>query len=119
MGSSAELGRAGQRAAEEFLGRKGYEILAVNYRRNRCEIDIIARRDVCTAFIEVKTRRGTQYGAPREAVTPAKQRRIIQTAWAYVVEKNETGDLRFDVIEVMGRGGEFEINHIENAFQLE
>ena len=118
MESKAALGRAGQRAAEEHLRRHGYEILARNYRRARCEIDLIARREGYTVFVEVKTRRGRRYGAPREAVTPAKQRHIIQAAWAYVAEFGVAGDLRFDVVEVTVRNGEMLVEQIENAFQV-
>ena len=116
-GASALLGRAGQRAAEDFLRRNGYEIAALNYRRARCEIDIIARRGGYTAFVEVKTLRSVIYGEPREAVTLVKQKHIIRAAWAYVAEFEVQGDLRFDVVEVMVRDGETRIVHIENAFQ--
>ena len=125
MGNNVALGDKGQKHAEDYLQQAGYAILATGYRRQRCEIDIIARKDTYTVFIEVKTRRSLRYGAPREAVTPAKQRHIIQAAWAYVAEQGLTGDMRFDVIEVIvskqanqENQNEYQIEHLANAFQL-
>ena len=117
MGDNSSLGKLGQLAAEKLLRQKGYEILAANYRRGRCEIDLIARRDGYTVFVEVKTRSNSRYGAPREAVTPAKQRHIIRAAWAYVAEFALTGDMRFDVVEVFVQNEKIWARHLENAFQ--
>ena len=44
MGTTAETGRMGERAAAEFLRRAGYEICALNWRSGRYELDIVARK---------------------------------------------------------------------------
>ena len=68
-------------------------------------------------FVEVKTRKTTRYGLPREAVTFAKQKKIYQTALQYI-QRFQIKHLlfRFDVIEVFAENGEDRINHIERAF---
>ena len=54
--------------AVEFLRRKGYDIVAVNYATFFGEIDIVARHKGITVFVEVKARRSERFGIPAEAV---------------------------------------------------
>ncbi len=78
------LGAAGERLAAEQLRRVGYLIRAMNYRCRAGEVDIVAEEDGDIVFVEVKTRRGTAYGLPEEAVTPAKQRKLVTAAQSYL-----------------------------------
>lgn len=82
--------RGGRRGAgRRFLRSKGYEILAANFRTRFGEIDIIAADGQYIAFVEVKARQeGTPY-APREAVGPAKQRRLRGAAGTYLAPVSE------------------------------
>lgn len=114
-----DIGDFGESAACNYLKKSGYAIIKRNFRLKCGEIDIIAKKDGCTVFVEVKTRRGTAYGQPSEYVDFRKQTKIRKTAMCYI-ESLDT-DMRFDVIEVLYKeaGGKFEmtnINHIENAF---
>lgn len=77
-------GAAGEVLAARFLREKGYTIQAANVRSRFGEIDIIAADTQYIAFVEVKTRSEGALYAPREAVTPAKQRRILATAAQYL-----------------------------------
>ena len=58
--------------AGRFLQEKGYRLLDANYRCRWGEVDIVAQEGDELVFVEVRTRRGTQYGTPEESVTAAK-----------------------------------------------
>ncbi len=116
--NNKEIGAFGEDAACEYLENEGYEILERNFSMKTGEIDIIAEKDGCVVFAEVKTRRNNNYGEPSEAVTRQKQEHIRRTALLYLNSLDE--NMRFDVIEVFysDRGGMsvIKINHIRNAF---
>jgi putative endonuclease len=112
-------GAAGEVLAARYLRDHGYDILGANYRTRFGEIDIIASHGAYIVFVEVKTRAQNAYYAPREAVTAAKQRRIIKTALLFLAQHPTKLQPRFDVIEVITAVGQpmtaVEINHIPNA----
>ena len=111
------LGRQGEKEAFRFLESRGYTILETNYRTRSAEIDIIAAIDTWLCFIEVKTRKSLTRGRPSESITPAKQRKIIQGAMAYI-KKKDAYDLkvRFDVVEVFDQNPGFKCHLIQHAF---
>jgi putative endonuclease len=111
------LGRQGEEAAAKYLKRQGMKILELNLSTPVGEIDLIVRDGRYLVFVEVKTRRGTGYGSPAEAVGPRKQRQIVRTAKWYLNDGGERGlQPRFDVVAVIVQGEEFQIEHIPDAF---
>lgn len=101
MLNNKETGKLGENIARNYLLKNGYSILEINYNTRYGEIDIIARDGRTVAFIEVKTRRGVNYGYPREAVNWHKQLKIKNMAEYYILAKKLTNiPMRFDVIEV-------------------
>ena len=113
------LGRQGEDAAARYLQRQGMKILERNLRTPVGEIDLVARHKSILAFVEVKTRRGSAFGSPGEAVGPRKQRQIVQTAKWYLNENPHKGlQPRFDVIAITVCGDDFQIEHIPDAFQV-
>ena len=112
--SNVSFGKDGEEKARKYLKKKGYRILHANFKTQLGEIDIIAEHEGCIVFVEVKTRSGSGYGLPREAVGFYKQQRYSRLAMQYIKAYNLFGKrARFDVIEVTGEG----INHIKNAFE--
>lgn len=106
------MGALGEVRAEQYLVERGYQILARNAVFPGAEIDLIAQDGRGIVFVEVKTRTGgASYG--REAVTPAKQKRICKGALLYMAKNGLTErQARFDVIEIQsGR-----LTHIKDAF---
>jgi len=108
------VGDQGEDKAVNYLISIGYKILDRNYRSKAGEIDIIAQHDGSYIFIEVKTRRNSRFGSGVDAVTKAKQRRIILTANNYLKDKGSDWLARFDIISIDSDN----INHIENAFSV-
>ena len=107
------LGNKGEKLVEAYLKKQGCKILLRNYRTPFGEADIIAQDGDEIAFIEVKTRSGDKFGAPKEAVGKDKQRRYYQIAKCYWVQNGEEPNARFDVAEVYADG---KIEYIKNAF---
>jgi len=113
------LGKKGEDIAAAFLEKKGYNILFRNYKCSFGEIDIIAKHKKTLSFIEVKTRSTKKYGLPQEAVTPAKQAKISRVALEFVQRyKMENRAARFDVVSVQSLNDGYEVDLIENAFEL-
>jgi putative endonuclease len=117
MAEHNELGTKGEERASDFLQKKGYRILASNWRNNHHEIDIVARYNNTLVVAEVKTRTGRIFGEPEEFVLKQKQKNLIRAANAYLVRNNLDIEVRFDIISiVVEKEDKFVINHIEDAF---
>lgn len=112
-----DQGAKGETLARKYLEDHGYEIVATNWRYRRSEVDIIARRDQWLIFVEVKARATETFGRPEDFVTPAKEKRLAQAAFAYMAETDHQGEVRFDVISVLiPTSGSVQITHLEDAF---
>ncbi|MBQ8525678.1 MAG: YraN family protein [Clostridia bacterium] len=115
-------GKAGEDAAAAYLVKKGYRIAERNYNCRIAEIDIVAYDENDTlCFIEVKTRKNSDFGYPGEYVDRRKQQKIRLGAASFIKHKRIDCEIRFDVVEVYAyMSGDTpkitRINHIENAF---
>lgn len=110
------LGKKGEDAAVEFLAEKGYKIHTRNKTYGHLEIDIIAEYKDKIIFAEVKSRSGTYFEQPFQAVTIKKQKKIIKAANIYIEENKIDLEARFDIISIVEKNGKFQIEHIEDAF---
>ena len=115
---SISLGDRGEMVGWAYLLRKGYKILEKNYRCPLGEIDVIAKRNKRTVFIEIKTRSDHHFGRPEESVHEWKQKKLLQLAQWYLKDKKKTDQpVSFDVLAITWRGKDDpEIRLIENAF---
>lgn len=99
--SRVGLGHRGEALAVQELARRGFEIVARNWRCEAGEVDIVARKGDVWHFVEVRTRRGTGYGTPEESLTPAKQARMLEVAGHYMAEHGlEEVEWRLDLVAV-------------------
>lgn len=106
-------GKTGEELACEFLKKKKYKILEINYANSIGEIDIITTDKNTIVFVEVKFRQSAVFGLPMEAVDRRKQNKIRKTATVYLKQNSFFDkEIRFDVISILDE----EITHIENAF---
>ncbi len=111
------LGRRGEKIAEEHLHDKGYHILHRHYRAGRKEIDLIARDGSTIVFIEVKTAATDTFGPPELWVTPRKQQALVRAARGFLARHDcGAADYRFDVIGVTLDTSGPSVQHIEGAF---
>ena len=113
-----QLGNAGEDLAAAALKKRGYKILERNYVTPLGEIDLIARQGKTLVFIEVKTRKGDRFGAPEEAVNPAKQNKYRRLADYYLKQKRLGQEvlLRFDVVGITLTEAGPRVEVIQNAF---
>ncbi len=116
MSRNQRIGRWGEQAAADYLIGKGYAIVARNLRTPYGEIDIIARRDGFTFFVEVKARTTTSLGPPEIAVASHKQKHMLDCA-EYYAQQNAIDHWQIDVIAVENIKGELRFTHFENAIQ--
>jgi putative endonuclease len=111
------LGRRGERAAEKHLRRSGYRIVARNFRAAGAEIDLVAMDGETLVFVEVKTRRSREAGAPEEAVDERKQKRMRRAAEIFAMRyRADDVTMRFDIVAVDASGERLEIELLRNAF---
>jgi putative endonuclease len=113
------LGCDGEELAAKFLKKKGYSIVARNYKTRIGEIDIIAKDGNMTVFIEVKTRANDSFGYPFEAVNKGKRQKLKNLALLFLKTHPKESTARFDVISILCKqNGETAIEHIKDAFEV-
>lgn len=113
------LGKWGEAKAAEYLRRRRYKLLAVNYHTRYGEIDIIAEKKGIIAFVEVKLRKNKEFASAREFVSYAKQQKIKLSASLWLAQNPTDLQPRFDVIEIYapsGAQGPVAVEYLENAF---
>ncbi len=117
--SRQKFGQQSESIAVSYLKKHGYKIIEQNYRTKLGEIDIIAREKDTIAFVEVKSRKSKNFGSPKWAVTPKKQRKISMVAlWYLKTTKQSNVKARFDVVSIISSHNNPSIEIIKNAFEL-
>lgn len=117
--ASRTVGAWGERAAADYVEQLGWQQIAQNWRCEWGEVDLIALEPVpgdapIGVIIEVKSRTGTNYGYPLEAITWDKRVRLYQLAatWRRGYEGRLSG-LRVDAIGVLKKPGQLaELTHL-------
>lgn len=116
------LGQRGEDVAAEHLATRGLVVLDRNWRCREGELDLVAADGDRLVVAEVKTRSGTGFGVPAEAVTPPKAARIRRLAQRWLAERHAAGapgfeEVRFDVVAVLlAPGAAARVEHYEGAF---
>ena len=113
-----KLGRWGEQLAAQYLESHGYKVLDRNWRCLRGEIDLVAEEGDVLVFVEVKTRRGRDYGTPEEALTKYKAKRLLELGQRYMLERDlEDVEWRVDLVAVeLDRQGKLlRFEHVPNA----
>ncbi|MDT0605889.1 YraN family protein [Croceitalea rosinachiae] len=116
MGKHNEFGKLGEQKAADFLIKNGYEIKYKNYRYLKGEIDIIVQKKDTLAIVEVKSRSSNFLEKIAETVNLKKIKLLVATADHYVTTHDLDVEVRFDIITILKKGKQFELEHLENAF---
>jgi len=114
---TAELGRAGEKAAADLLRSRGYRIVGAGFLARRGELDLVCRRGRDLVVVEVKTRSSDAFGAPLEAVGSRKRKALMAAAAEYRALAEWRGPIRYAVVGVTVRPeGVLEAELIEDPF---
>lgn len=109
-------GKEGESIAKKYLQENGFLILGFNKKISYAEIDIIARKENVIHFIEVKTRKNTDYGNPETFVNKKKQKLLINAANIYLQEIDDDVEAKFDIISIVLNDKGHQLDFIEEAF---
>jgi putative endonuclease len=117
------MGLRGEKVAERWLHVHGWDIADRRFRNGHRDIDIVATRadrsGRMVAFVEVKTRKSSDFGGPVSAVNWKKQRELSRSAKVWISRFQQPGDtFRFDVIGIILEAEKVRVQHVENAFLL-
>ena len=119
MSTTRAAGNRGEAEVARYLRKKGYTLLASQWRCRFGELDLVAR-DKCgtLCFVEVKLRGSGAIGLPREFVDQRKQERLRSAAAAYLSTYEIDAPARFDVAEVYAQpDGTLRVEYLESAFE--
>jgi putative endonuclease len=112
------LWRGSEEAAWQEYRRRGYRLVARNWRCRLGELDLVVARGGLVAFCEVKARASPGLGGPHESVTAVKQRKVRALAEAFIGSRGRrAARYRFDVASVMvNSDGRADVHIFEDAF---
>lgn len=114
MQAKDAVGRYGEDLAVRHLEDKGWRIVERNWRGEAGEIDVVAMDGATLVVVEVKTRSGTGFGFPSEAVTVRKLTRLRRLAGQWLTEHDaRVAAVRIDVVGiVLPRRGAAQVDHL-------
>ena len=112
-----QTGIWGEDMAAVYLREKGYAIIERDWHSGHRDIDIIARHGEFFVFVEVKTRRNTDFGDPVMAIDYRKRRNLQQAMNHFIKYRHIDNPVRFDIITIVGTPGCANplITHIEDV----
>lgn len=110
------LGKKGEDLAAELLAGKGYEILSRNFRHQKAEVDILARKGEVLVVVEVKTRSTPDFGDPQEFLKQKQIQQLIKAVDFFMNDRGLDLEVRFDIIAIIKNSSGTQIEHLEDAF---
>ena len=116
MAQHNELGKKGEQLAVDYLLEHGYAIIERNYRFDKAEVDIIAKKGTILAVVEVKARSTKDFGNPEEFVKPKQIQRLVKAVDEYVTVNDLNVEIRFDIMAIVKDDNGYTIEHIKDAF---
>jgi putative endonuclease len=108
-------GRRGEDEAYFYLRRRGYTIIARNYRspHHRGELDLVGWEGDVLCFVEVKTRTTRDVKPAEAAVDREKRRELSLVARDFLRQMPHTYQWRFDILAVY-----YDHGHDQPSFEM-
>jgi putative endonuclease len=103
MNHNQIIGRFGEDMAEKYLVKNGYKIIGRNIKTSYKEIDIVALKNNCLSFVEVKTRTSDRFGLAEEAVSAGKLNSLKKAVGKYLTamgNKIRYADVSLDLVAI-------------------
>jgi putative endonuclease len=116
-GPRKALGDRAEEAAARHLKRLGFKILARNLRTELGELDIVAEFGDLLVFVEVKGGTSDEPFAPHHHLDRRKKDKLRKLGQQYLARLDRPRNARFDLITVLTRGGELQVDHFEDVIQ--
>lgn len=115
------IGQQAENAACAYLTKQGLSLVTRNYRCYHGEIDLIMRDQDDIVFVEVRSRRRTDFGTALESINQAKIIKLTKAASHFLQAKKWHNKVssRFDVIAIHPIAGHMQLEWIKNAFSVE
>ena len=98
--ANLDTGNQGEQEAVTYLEKLGHHILHRNWKHRKKEIDIISSYHQVLHFTEVKTRTGSGFGTPEQAVNTRKIQHIQSAASAFLEIYPQWKRISFDVLAI-------------------
>jgi putative endonuclease len=113
------FGILGERIAERWLRAQGWRVINRRFRNGRRDIDLVVQREAVVAFVEVKARKGEDFGGPVAAVDWRKRRELTRSAQVWIDRHGQpAATYRFDVVGVLVDGERVRVRHVPDAFTI-
>ena len=93
-----ETGKIGEEIAKEYLKKKGFKILEQNYKTKYGEIDLVCQDKKTLVIVEVRTKKGENFGTPEQSLDKKKLRKLWFNAQSYTARKKIKTPCRIDAV---------------------
>jgi putative endonuclease len=109
-------GKIGEEIAKEYLKKQGYKILEQNTRNRFGETDFVIQKNKQLILVEVRTKKGENFGSPEQSFNKKKLKKIWFNAQSYAARKKWLGQYRIDAICIVLKSDNtlLRINHYES-----
>jgi Holliday junction resolvase-like predicted endonuclease len=103
--SNYDIGHEAEKRGAHYLQERGYAIIELNWRVPAAEIDIVASKDGCMYFVEVKYRQTSRQGEGFDYITPAKLKHMQRAAKLWLSQHPDwTGEVCLAALSISGDG---------------
>jgi putative endonuclease len=108
-------GQIGEGIAANYLEKRGYEVIKRNFSTRFGEIDLICKDKDTVVFVEVKTKKGLDFGTPEEMFTQGKKQRVRNMAMVFLEGREVACRIDMVAVELDSENRPIRVTHYENV----